>query len=317
MCKMFEKITGRESKGSVDKLEGLTKAYTDRGESIAILNIPVELMEIDTRYQTDERTERDLKYLTDNWDERKLMPLLGVPHWEEGKVYIVDGYGRWIASQIVDKENGRKGNQRLYKDLKVQMIFHAPTDKSEREEFEAELYAFQGMSVRKVTPIQKHGAMLILHDKATETLEAMKNKYGFEYRAEKGDREAGVLGSYTENLSLCKIDNGACADYVYSIIRDSGFDRKHSGYVAYVIRALRDIYNIYANDREATRQMLSNEFRKIMPLNLKANALTKYPVLDFRTAVSLYVEDLVVENLGLEQSRHIVGTKIVPIKKTA
>lgn len=317
MCKMFEKITGRKSKGSVDKLEGLTKAYTDRSESIAILNIPVELMEIDTRYQTDERTERDLKYLTDNWDERKLMPLLGVPHWEEGKVYIVDGYGRWIASQIVDRENGRKGNQRLYKDLKVQMIFNAPTDKSEREEFEAELYAFQGMSVRKVTPIQKHGAMLILHDKATETLEAMKNKYGFEYRAEKGDREAGVLGSYTENLSLCKIDNGACADYVYSIIRDSGFDRKHSGYVAYVIRALRDIYNIYANDREATRQMLSNEFRKIMPLNLKANALTKYPVLDFRTAVSLYVEDLVVENLGLEQSRHIVGTKIVPIKKTA
>ena len=317
MCKMFEKITGRKSKGSVDKLEGLTKAYTDRSESIAILNIPVELMEIDTRYQTDERTERDLKYLTDNWDERKLMPLLGVPHWEEGKVYIVDGYGRWIASQIVDRENGRKGNQRLYKDLKVQMIFNAPTDKSEREEFEAELYAFQGMSIRKVTPIQKHGAMLILHDKATETLEAMKNKYGFEYRAEKGDREAGVLGSYTENLSLCKIDNGACADYVYSIIRDSGFDRKHSGYVAYVIRALRDIYNIYANDREATRQMLSNEFRKIMPLNLKANALTKYPVLDFRTAVSLYVEDLVVENLGLEQSRHIVGTKIVPIKKTA
>lgn len=317
MCRMFEKITGRKSKGSVDKLEGLTKAYTDRGESIAILNIPVELMEIDTRYQTDERTERDLKYLTDNWDERKLMPLLGVPHWDEGKVYIVDGYGRWIASQIVDRENGRKGNQRLYKDLKVQMIFNAPTDKAEREEFEAELYAFQGMSVRKVTPIQKHGAMLILHDKATETLEAMKNKYGFEYRAEKGNREAGVLGSYTENLSLCKIDNGACADYVYSIIRDSGFDRKYSGYVAYVIRALRDIYNIYANDREATKQMLSEEFRKIMPINLKANALTKYPVLDFRTAVSLYVEDLVVENLGLEQSRHIVGTRIVPIKKTA
>ena len=63
MCKMFEKITGRKSKGSVDKLEGLTKAYTDRSESIAILNIPVELMEIDTRYQTDERTERDLENL--------------------------------------------------------------------------------------------------------------------------------------------------------------------------------------------------------------------------------------------------------------
>lgn len=98
MCKMFEVVTGKRSKGSVDKLEGLTKMYTDINEEIAIIKIPVELMEVDSRYQTDERTERDLQYLVRNWDERKLMPLMGVPHWEEGKVYIVDGYGRWIAS---------------------------------------------------------------------------------------------------------------------------------------------------------------------------------------------------------------------------
>ncbi len=58
MCKMFEVVTGRKSKGSVDKLEGLTKMYADLGEEIAIIKIPVELMEIDTRYQTEERTER-------------------------------------------------------------------------------------------------------------------------------------------------------------------------------------------------------------------------------------------------------------------
>lgn len=135
MCRMFEVVTGRKSKGSVDKLEGLTKAYTDQNKKIAIISIPVELMEIDTRYQTDERTERDLQYLVRNWDERKLMPLLGVPHWEEGKVYIVDGYGRWIASQLVDKKR--------YQDLEVQVIFTAPTNPNERLAFEAELYAYQ------------------------------------------------------------------------------------------------------------------------------------------------------------------------------
>ena len=119
MCKMFEVVTGKKSKGSVDKLEGLTKMYTDINEEIAIIKIPVELMEVDSRYQTDERTERNLQYLVRNWDERKLMPLMGVPHWEEGKVYIVDGYGRWIASQIVNKKK--------YKDLKVQMILNAPS----------------------------------------------------------------------------------------------------------------------------------------------------------------------------------------------
>lgn len=42
MCKMFEVVTGKKSKGSVDKLEGLTKMYTDINEEIAIIKIPVE-----------------------------------------------------------------------------------------------------------------------------------------------------------------------------------------------------------------------------------------------------------------------------------
>lgn len=37
MCKMFEVVTGKKSKGSVDKLEGLTKMYTDINEEIAII----------------------------------------------------------------------------------------------------------------------------------------------------------------------------------------------------------------------------------------------------------------------------------------
>lgn len=306
MCKMYEVVTGKRTRGNKDKLEGMLKTAIDSRKTAVIMSIPVNMLEIDTSYQTEARTERSLDYLVKNWDDNKCLPLSGVPHWEEGKVYLFDGYGRWIGSQLLKKPK---------KELDVMVILNAPKDIIKRRIYEAKMYAFQNKNVAKMTPLQKHGAMLLMHDKPTETLEAMKNKYGFEYKAEKGDREAGVLGSYTENLSLCKIDNGACADYVYSIIRDSGFDRKANGYVAYVIRALRDIYNIYASDREATKQMLSEEFRKMMPINLKANALTKYPILDFRTAVSLYVEDMVVERLGLEQSRKVEGTKVVPIKK--
>ena len=47
----------------------------------------------------------------------------------------------------------------------------------------------------------------------------------------------------------------------------------------------------------------------------KVNALSKDPMLEMRTAVSLYLEDLVVENLGLEQSREVMGNKVVPIQK--
>lgn len=307
MCKMFEVVTGKKSRGSVDKLEGLTKMYTDLGEDIAIIKIPVELMEIDPRYQTEERTERDLQYLVKNWDERKLMTLIGVPHWEEGKVYIVDGYGRWIASQMVDKKK--------YKDLKVQMLLNAPKDPDERLAFEAEIYAYQNKDVKNLTPIQKHGAMMILHDPATETIEYLKSVYGFEYSNKKGNRESSVLGSYAATLNLCRLDDGRCAKYIFDVCRMAGFDRKPNGYATYVMRGLRDMYKLYAENRFDTKMLFAKQLREITPTILRSRAVTKYPMLEMRTAVSLYLEDIVVENLGLEQSRKVAGTKVIPIDK--
>lgn len=307
MCKSFEIISGRRNKGNRGYLEGIVKIYKDAGKNVAIVSLPVELMEIDSRYQTEARTERDLRYLTNNWNENKLLPLIGVPHWEEGKVYLVDGYGRWIASQVVDKKK--------YKELDVMLILNAPSNADDRLEFEAEIYAYQNKQVAKMTAIQKHGAMIVLHDTPTEILEKMKSRYGFEYSAEKGNREASVLGSYTETLRLCAIDNGKAAEYVFDVCEGAGFDRKSNGYASYVMRGLRDIYRIYANNREDTKEFLIKELRKITPISLKANAVVKYPMLDFRTASSLYLEDLVVDNIGLEQSREVLGTRLVSIKK--
>ena len=307
MCKSFEVISGKKSKGDKSLLKGITKMYTDAGYKVAIVSVPVELLEIDSSYQTEVRTERDLRYLTEHWDESKLLPLVGVPHWEEGKIYLVDGYGRWIASQCIDKEK--------YSELQVMIILSAPSKKAERLKFEAEMYAFQNAQVAKMTPLQKHGAMLILHDKATETLESLKAEYGFEYRATKRNRDASILGSYASTLNLCKVDEGKCAHYVFDICRDAGFDRKSNGYATYIMKGLADIYKIYASDRESTKELLGSVLREITPSILRSNAVTKYPMLEFRSALSLYLEDIVVEDLGLDQSREVSGTKIVPIKK--
>ncbi|MBQ4523387.1 MAG: hypothetical protein IJA10_10640 [Lachnospiraceae bacterium] len=308
MCRSFEAISGKKNKGDKVLLEGLTKIYRDAGYTVALVQIPVDILEIDTRYQTEVRTERDLHYLTNNWNENKLLPLIGVPHWEEGKIYLVDGYGRWIGSQIVDKEK--------YEYLTVLLILNAPTDKEKRLEFEAEMYAYQNKQVAKMTAIQKHGAMIVLHDDATITLEKLKKKYNFKYTAEKGSRDASVLGSYTETLALCKIDNGKCADWVFEICARAGFDRKQNGYATYMFRALRDIYRLYTNNKDEIMEYFSCEFRKIAPIMLKANSVVRYPALDVKTAVSLYLEDLLVENLGLERIRTVdaTGTKLVSIK---
>ena len=307
MCISFEEISKKKNRGDKGLLKGLCKMYLDAKQNVAIISVPVELMEIDTRYQTEVRTNRDLRYLTNNWDENKLLPLTGVPHWEEGKIYLVDGYARWVGSQIVDKDK--------YKDLLLLVILNAPKNPEERLRFEAELFAYQNAQVSRLTAIQKHGAMLVMHDEATETLERMKHIYGFDYIAEKGSREASILGSYTEILALCKIDHGKAAEYVFDVCRDAGFDRKPNGYASYVIRALRDMYKLYANSRAETKQFLTKLLRGITPLHLKANAVTKYPMLESRTATTLYVEDLVVENLRLHQAREIQGTKLIPIQE--
>ena len=307
MCKSFEVISGKRSKGDKSLLKGITKMYRDAGYKVAIISVPVELLEIDPSYQTEVRTERDLRYLTEHWDENKLLPLVGVPHWEEGKIYLVDGYGRWIASQCIDKEK--------YSELQVMIILSAPSNKAERLKFEAEMYAFQNAQVAKMTPLQKHGAMLILHDPATETLERMKEQYGFEYRATKGNRDASILGSYASTLNLCKLDDGEGAHYVFDICRDAGFDRKSNGYATYIMKGLVDIYKLYSDNRRETKELLGNVLREITPSILRSNAVTKYPMLDFRSALSLYLEDIVVDKLNLEQSREVVGTKVVSIKK--
>ena len=47
MCRNFEVISGKKSRKSVDKLEGLTKMYRDAGMNVAIVKIPVDMLEID------------------------------------------------------------------------------------------------------------------------------------------------------------------------------------------------------------------------------------------------------------------------------
>ena len=119
MCKIFEEVTGRENKGNVGELKGLLKAAIDAKMNAVIVSIPVELLEIDESYQTPERTARSLSYLTNHWDDNKLLPLSGVPHFEEGKIYLFDGFGRWIGSQMIPNPK---------KDLQVMVILNAPSE---------------------------------------------------------------------------------------------------------------------------------------------------------------------------------------------
>ena len=293
------------SANNVGELKGLLSASRAQGLKVAIIKIPVRLFAIDTAYQTEERTKRSLNYLINNYSEEKLLPVIGVPHDEEGKVYLVDGYGRWQMALKLGLEY-----------LECMIILNAPTEEKARRKYEAEQFAFQNVGTVRVTPLQRHGAYECMEYEPVMIINRMKDKYGFKLSHIKGWRDAGVLGSYSSVFYLCKVDGEECADYVFNICNKAGFHLKANGYATYVIQALRDVWRYYPINREEASTYLSTWLRDKEPAYFKAKAVSRYGLLDQRTACSLYLEDLLVDNLNFNHVRHVEG-KSVEMLKTA
>lgn len=303
------KMVTANGEASVDELKGLLTMARSQGLNRIIIKVPVRLLAIDTRYQVDIRTKRHLGYLVNNWDERKLLPLVGVPHDEEGIIALVDGMGRTKASQIVDPQK--------YEYMECMVLLDYPSDQEDRLRFEAELFAHQNKDVAKLSLVQKHGALRCLDDKAILIMDKMKDKYGFEYIYNPGKRRAGVIGSYSELYHTCKLKGEECISYIFDIIKNSAFDRKQDGYAVYVVRSLRDAWTYYPENRNETLEFLSEYLRKYEPSKFKADAVSKYKMLDYKTAVSLHVEDLIVESFNVDHVRETDGHIIKYIGRAA
>ena len=305
MClSKFQKANKQQNKGT---LTGLLMESRRKGMTRAILRIPVDLLMIDERYQTPVRTERNMSYLINNWDEHKLLPLTVVPHDEEGVFAIVDGYGRLQASQKVDPVK--------YNELECLVLLDAPKNPKERQKFEAEQYAFQNVNVARLKAIHRHGALQVMNNQQAMDLDKLRMKYGFDYAANKGNRDSNVLGSYQDCLRILKTQGYECLDWVMTICQKTGFDRQANGYGRGIVRSMRDMWVMYSDSRDKIAKLFIKELRGKTPLVLNAEAKAKYPILYVETALSMYLEDLITEELGLEQKRYVDGTKLVAIKK--
>lgn len=284
---------------NIAELKGLLANAKRKGLNKFIISVPVNILAIDTRYQTPIRSNRKLDYLTKKWNENMLLPLTGVPHEEDGVIVLVDGMGRTKASQIVDANK--------YEYLECMIIMDAPRNSDDRLKFEAELFAYQNRDVAKLTPVQKHGALRCIGDPAILALDELQEKYGFSYVETKGVRAKNVLGSYSEAYATCKSKGKDCMDFILDILKRSAFDKKSNGYSVYMMRGLRDIWSSYPDSRKEISDFLSEYLRKYEPETYKAKAVSRYDMLDYKMAVSLYTEDLVTDNLGLEHVRKYTG----------
>lgn len=267
----------------------------------ALYEIPVDLLKIDEDYQTPERTQRSLKNLIDNWDENKLEPITVVPHEDEGAFYIVNGYGRWTASQNLK-------NPKKY--LSSIVLLGLSNDKNKRKIQEAELYAYQNRECSKMTPIQNHGALKIIGNPSVLMFERLKDKYGFDFGfGKKTSKKINTIGSYSETLNMIKSREESCFDFIFSTLISCGFNKKINGYSTYVLRAMRDIYDNYGNEEDIVNAIVKI-LRGITPEQFKAYSISKYPNLEYRSACTMYLEDEVCKLSGMKKSRYIDGNKI-------
>lgn len=265
--------------------------------------VPLSCCFVDSRYQ-GMRTHKHLNRLKNKWDERKLTPIILVPHPEEYRFAVVDGQGRCLVAP-------EKGMDRL----NAIILMDAPEDLDERLKFEAEYFIGQDSEVENVKPLEKHLSRVIIGDSAAVSLDKLLNKYGIKFVATKGNREESVLGSYTDTYSIVKVHGEKCLDFIFSIIENAGWNKETNGYATFVMRALREVWIAHPSDRKEMHRYLSKELRQIDPALFSAEAKSKYPKRDHRVSCVLYVEDLVCDGIGIEKKIYVENGKKVKISK--
>lgn len=265
--------------------------------------VPLSCCFVDSRYQ-GMRTHKHLNRLKNKWDERKLTPIILVPHPEEYRFAVVDGQGRCLVAP-------EKGMDRL----NAIILMDAPEDLNERLKFEAEYFIGQDSEVENVKPLEKHLSRVIIGDNAAVSLDKLLNKYGIKFVSTKGNREESVLGSYTDTYSIVKVHGEKCLDFIFSIIDNAGWNKETNGYATFVMRALREVWIAHPNDRKEIHRYLSKELRQIDPALFSAEAKSKYPKRDHRVSCVLYVEDLVCDGLEIEKKIYVENGKKVKISK--
>ena len=265
--------------------------------------VPLSCCFVDPRYQ-GMRTHKHLNRLKNKWDERKLTPIILVPHPEEYRFAVVDGQGRCLVAP-------EKGMDRL----NAIILMDAPEDLDERLKFEAEYFIGQDSEVENVKPLEKHLSRVIIGDRAAVSLDKLLKQYGIKFVNAKGNREESVLGSYTDTYSIVKVHGEKCLDFIFSLIDNAGWNKESNGYATFVMRALREVWIAHPNERKQIHKYLSRELRQIDPSLFSANARTEYPKRDHRVSCVLYVEDMVCDGLGIEKKIYVDNGKRIKISK--
>lgn len=265
-------------------------AWEDGKVVTANANIPVELLDVDARYQR-ERDPKTYRKLINTWDVRKYTPVVVVPHVEDGKFFLIDGQGRWKAATV-------KGIKELNATILMDPVNRKWTD-GERLLFEAELFAEQNTAVHKLCEVEKQKARELRGDKAAIAIKKTCEQYCITMtRSQSGLKNPGQCTNYKSVYDIAKASDGTAElDFIFGILRDAKYNTVPGAYTRNIIRPMHTLYLSYSDGTDKVRRILVSELRKFPPKMLVRNASEKYAGKDFPTAVALYLDDAIANRL--------------------
>ena len=251
--------------------------------------IPRELLTVDEGYQrTATRNYAKINALARNWDHSKMDALVVVPHPEESKFYIVDGYGRFMASALLDEP---------LQELECDILDNVPADETERRRFEAKHFIEQNENMEPLRVSQKHNANVLLGDATCIMIQDICNKYGVEISSKLGTKIGKTLSCYAKLLQIARRVGRDGIEFAFNTIEQANWYTTPNTYCAGVIDGLTEVWRI-GHDTPNFLRRFQMEMRKVDIRSIKVAAVVKYPERYSATAVKMYFQDMATDMIA-------------------
>lgn len=266
------------------KLYNYTKTEAKKIGNKYMANVDISLLTVDPRFQrVDTYTPAKVRKLAAEFDSDKMDILPLSPHDEEGKFSVIDGYHRYMAAKLRGMET-----------LPCDIIMNMPTDPAQRLKREAEIFVSQDKDTERLTPLQKHGANIILEVKANINLQKAIDKYKIKVKNLKtrSTKQVGVLTGFADALVIAGYGE-KYIDETFRILKEAKWDLTPNGLGARQIRAIGKMVKIHECDQKVS-SLLIEYLRPIDYQIFISKGMSTYPTRKPQEGLIMILEDYVV-----------------------
>lgn len=221
--------------------------------------IPTSEIFIDPQYQRIQ-TESKVRELVRNWNEDLYEPIKVT--YRDNKFFANDG-GKRLRAQIA------MGRRDVVCEICDENTIHA----------EAARYINQAKYVTRFRPKDTFKANLLLGDTVDTTLKAVCDEFCVSLPLDDSRDATGAVTNLSVVRNIIRVLGEGGLRWIFSIIRDCGWENAKRGYDRNIIEALKFIYMTYSDNLDAVASVITGYFtsNNIMPLTFKSTSVKNYP----------------------------------------